>query len=225
VDKRALSKGAFIVLAGIVLILCGRYFGSYDLLAARDTVSSLRDQVARLKSELRSLNQEQVMLKQSAAVDRQAYDAVERDLRGQQDEIAELRKEIAFYRAMVNVGEQSPGLHIQSFQIRGSKQLPEVSYRLILTQYMNSNRTIGGRIEMQVEGMQGDSPMSVGPEHLKLSGASRTRFRFKYFQELTGVMILPEGFLPARIQIRARLDDKKRTFVERAFPWDEVFRR
>ena len=218
-----LLKGCAIIVAGALLFLAGRYFGGYDLLAARETVSSLRAEAARLQTALRSLNQEQVMLKESAQVDRRAYDTVEHDLRGQQDEIAELRKELAFYRAMVNVGEQSRGLHIQSVQIRGSGKLPEFSYRLILTQYMKGNRTITGRIEIRIEGMLGDQPLTITPDQVNLSTASRTQFHFKYFQELTGVMVLPDGFLPARIQIRARLSDKKHSSVERTFLWSDVF--
>lgn len=223
-DKRVLAVGA-VVLAAIVVFLGGRYFGSYDLIVARETESSLSDEISRLQTSLRSSRQEMLALKQSAAVDREAYDTVEHDLRGQQDEIAELRKEIAFYRAMVNVGDQSRGVHLQSFQIRGNEGLPEFGYRLILTQYMNGNRVVAGRIEMQFEGMAGDRPMTIAPDHLKLSQSSDIRFHFKYFQELTGGVVLPEGFLPARVLVRAHLDGKKHSSVERAFPWEEVFRR
>lgn len=214
-----------LVLGGGALFLLGRYFGSYDLVVARHAESTLHAEIVRLKAALGSSNQELIGLKQSATVDREAYGTVERDLREQQDEIAALRKEIEFYRAMVNVGDQSRGLRVQSFQIRGNEGFPEFSYRLILTQYMNGNRYVDGQIEMQIEGVVADKPLTIASDRLALSQASISRFHFKYFQELTGSMVLPEKFLPARILVRAKLEGKQREVVERTFPWEEVFRR
>ena len=53
-------------------------------------------------------------------------------------------------------------------------------------------------------------------------GPNDTKFRFKYFQELQGEIVLPEGFVPLRITLNIDPVDKSQKPIEQTFSWSEV---
>ncbi|HEY9120837.1 MAG TPA: DUF6776 family protein, partial [Marinobacter sp.] len=48
------------------------------------------------------------------------------------------------------------------------------------------------------------------------------RFRFRYFQDIEGLLRLPDGFEPLELQVVARAEGSKSSQAERTFDWDEL---
>mgnify|MGYP000045954255 FL=1 len=54
------------------------------------------------------------------------------------------------------------------------------------------------------------------------SGAKSLEFRFRYFQHLTGVITLPEGFIAHKVELTVRATGKKAPEpVAEVFDWPE----
>jgi hypothetical protein len=50
------------------------------------------------------------------------------------------------------------------------------------------------------------------------------KFKFKYFQDITGELILPKDFSPESIQVVAQADGKKASKLERTYMWNDLVR-
>jgi hypothetical protein len=48
-------------------------------------------------------------------------------------------------------------------------------------------------------------------------------FRFRHFQELTGSLSLPEGFVPVRLLLKLAPREAGRPPLERTYTWTELF--
>jgi hypothetical protein len=48
------------------------------------------------------------------------------------------------------------------------------------------------------------------------------KFRFKYFQDITGDLLVPEGFKPTSIQVVAQSKGKKASRLEQSFEWQKL---
>ena len=48
------------------------------------------------------------------------------------------------------------------------------------------------------------------------------KFRFRYFQDVEGSLVLPENFEPIEVQVVAQAEGRKSSQAERTFRWDEL---
>jgi len=138
-------------------------------------------------------------------MDRNAYTALESDLRDYQEEVAALRKEATFYRSIVSSGSNYKGLKIQSLELWPNDGLPGYRYRLILTHYQRNQRPVSGEVTFVVKGYQRDAPDKVITSQVTLSAGSESKFRFRSFKELRGLLTIPEGLTPLQLQAHAQV--------------------
>ncbi len=216
----------WVVLLGLPLLLAGvaKVAFEYGVVQAGHDLASLETREVELKARIADLEalgarlrEEKVMLERSAQVDRRAHEEVRGNLDTLQDEISELREELAFYRSIVSPGDVKPGLRVQDFLLfPGGESL--YRYRLVLTQVLNNERFAEGRVALTMEGFQGGEARRI--DFSELGGGRDLRFRFKYFQNIEGDIRLPEGFVPSRIvvEVTQRVKKKAET-IERTFDW------
>lgn len=214
------ALGIALVVFGWLLYEYGRSTAGYSMMEARQRQAALAAQVAELEAEKGRLQSQVALLGQTAEIDRRAYEEVDRTLADLQNEMLELRQEVAFYRGIVNSEDAAPGLRIQSFKLRQA-DAAQYQYRLVLTQLASTKARIQGKAEISLSGLQNGTEVDLpAVELLPEAGAEDLRFSFRNFQELRGVLSLPTGFMPLRIHLRAVPRDGRA--VERTFGWAEV---
>jgi len=216
--------GALLLLAlagaGWGLFEYGRRRAGFDSLEATRTRVLLAERVLALERERDRLRQQVAYLEQARAVDRRAYDRVEADLVALQDELAELKQEVAFYRGIVAPGEARQGVRVERLRLRPSGPRA-YAWELVLSQPLARRRRVSGYATFLVHGVQDGRQRTLGLKELH-AGRSRIRFRFRYFQAAQGELVLPEGFAPTRMVVRVDVLRPKARRIERAFSWDEV---
>jgi hypothetical protein len=90
-------------------------------------------------------------------------------------------------------------------------------YTLTLTQNLNRGAISKGEARVSVEGVSNGRLQSLRWEDLvQKPGAPGQPFSFRYFQQLEGSIMLPEGFTPQRVRVQLRSDGST---VDQAFPW------
>jgi len=77
----------------------------------------LSEQLAQEKKRTEDLRAQVAVLERAAQVDKQAYGSVETSQKQVQDEMLELKEEVAFYRGIVAPTETASGLNIPSFRV------------------------------------------------------------------------------------------------------------
>ena len=219
---RRAAAAAVVLLAAGALYSLGHYVGLRDGGRAAHDYGPLREQVADLQRENQSLRARAAMLQQGSKIDQYAYRDVSKSLKGLQDEIYELKEEVAFYRTILEPAQSGKGLRVQSLRLAREGGTDQYRYRLVLTQVITEVNSVSGDVEMTVYGDRNGAPAQLSLKDLTGGADARLHFGFKYFQKLQGEVALPDGFTPERVVLRVIPRGKAAQAVERTFQWKEV---
>ncbi|MDT8404121.1 DUF6776 family protein [Sulfuriflexus sp.] len=207
----------FAVLAGGFLVYdYGHSRANFDFASLENEREEMHEQLEKLTGELEQLQQQLVASKRSSEIELHAYSEVDDSLRGLQAEILELKEEVAFYRSIVAPRESSRGLRIQRFQIIPAAENDTYRYKLVLTQVIKNNRVTRGKVDIQIEGVQNGKRKTMELADVSIEKQADIPFRFKYFQRFEGDLILPEGFVPSRVNIKVK---SNRVTLDKTFGW------
>lgn len=212
-----------LLLTGWGLFDYGRDRAGFDSEQASVERDGLIERIEQLQQTNEQLRAQKAIHEQAREIDRVAYDKIDDSLAELQSEVLELKEEVIFYRGIVGSSDQVRGLQVLSFLLEdnGDKKL-NYRYRLILNQLEKSNRVIKGRVRLTLIGLLGDKQVELLHAEIAKKATKGEKFRFKYFQEIDGDIVLPEGFVPLRIKVRASSDGKKPKLIERVYSWSEL---
>ncbi len=200
----------------------GRSRAGFESSLASEERDRLRERIQQLEEETASLRAQKAVHERAREIDRLAYDQIDNSLKAQQSELLELKEEVIFYRGIVGSSDQVRGLQLLSFRLESNGGKRNFRYRLILNQLEKNNRVIKGRVRLTLIGLQGDQQVELSHADITKKGGKGELFRFKYFQELDGDILLPDGFVPLRIKVKARSSGKKPKSIERIYSWSDL---
>lgn len=211
-----------------VLVLCVAGWGLYSVgqNSAGFNNTELAGVVEKLKEYIGSLEeQKQKLLEQVAVVERnrqveqQAFSDVDSSLKGLQEEILELKQEVAFYRGIVAPRESEGGLNIQSFRIERSGEDRSFRFKLVLTQVAKSDSAVKGRVRIELAGVKEGKALNLPLSDISSGVVPNLDLRFKYFQTIEGNMVLPAGFAPTNVIIEI-IPTGGRSGFSKNFAWE-----
>jgi hypothetical protein len=171
----------------------------------RDTTGEFRARIAQLETDRK--------------IDRAAYAGVEQELADLEAQILAQQEDLEFYRGIV--ADQQTGLRIQDFVVWRGDRPRAFSMRLVLAQAMRAGSRISGSVDLDFEGMQDGEAQTLRLRDVLAGdgGKSRLDFSFRYFQNLEAELLFPEGFAPARVNLRLSPKGKSAKPVEKSFDW------
>ncbi|MEE8079311.1 MAG: DUF6776 family protein [Pseudomonadales bacterium] len=224
--RRYLMLGVFglICLAG----MAGSYWlGESKAGLDRTYIASLetinRANVARLAE----LNDSLVDAGLRGTVDRQAAEELRLTIKDLRDEVAAVTEEVTFYKSLMSPSSLARGLQIAEFDVATTEEINQFTYHLLLTQVESRRDWIQGDIRIEVRGHPRDDP-SAAEQVLSLTeiadpGSYPLKFRFRYLQDLSGVLTLPLEFEPESVVIAAKRRGASTGNLERTFAWTASF--
>jgi len=182
----------------------------------------LREQIRLGKDSNQKLRGRIAVLERTAQVDKGAYGEVEKSLKQTQDEMLELKEEVAFYRGIVSPAEAASGLSIGSFKVTEIGGERVYRFKLVLTQLKSNKRIVKGYARVVFEGVKNGSQQKLSLKEVSGGKMDKLKLRFKYFQDNEGEIVLPEGFLPSRVLIEVVPSGKRATRLKKTFDWLDV---
>ena len=173
-----------------------------------------------LRTEVENLRQEVATLTRSDQVSREANRDLQSMLAERDEEISALRADVAFYERLVGSTSQRRGLTVHGLRLQSQGE-GAWHFTATLTQTLNRAAVSSGSLTVEVEGSRNDSLERLGWDDLRQSGdAPGIDYSFKYFQQVEGDLMLPEGFKPLRVIVR--LAPPRGQAVEQSFTWAEA---
>lgn len=151
-------------------------------------------------------------------VDSQTAQELRLTIKGLRDEIADLSEEVTFYKSLMSPSELTRGLQIADFEIRATPVADQYRFHLLLTQVESRRDWIQGEIELLLRSK--DQQVLLLTE-IADADTYPLKFRFRYFQDLSGTITLPEGFEPESVEITARRRGASANNLARSFVWNE----
>jgi hypothetical protein len=197
-------------------------YGKNQGLALKVEVVRERDRVSRQLEESRLLIEEMRQdiadLEIGGEIDNKANEEVRVTIENLQEQIAQLDEEIKFYKGVMLPNVASKGLRIERLDVTSSSP-GRIKYSLLLTQVVDKHDYIQGGVEISLRGQEGGQDKSFLLSELGEDQKDAIGFRFRYFQNLNGELMLPEGFEPREMVIVARSSGSNAQRLERIFDW------
>lgn len=171
-----------------------------------------------LQAQVDDLKQQVANLQRAAQVNDVATRALRGTLTQREKELSALRADLGFYSRLVGGDGQRQGLKLQEVKLQpitGSR-----GWTLILSLTQNAKRgdETSGNATVSVEGLRKDKVVTLDWPALG-NGAQKDGlpFRFSYFQQLQGTIVLPADFRPTRLRIH--IQPATGEAISRAVAW------
>jgi len=217
-----LGYGALAVVCGYVLYGYGEHRSGFNNAELKAEISRFEERLAQVSAENAQLRGEVALKERGRQVEQQAYVEVDATLKNLQQEILELKEQVEFYRGIVSPTESENGISIQSFKLDKTGESNIYNFKLVLTQVIKSGKLVKGRTEVMVEGVQDGKARQLPLEEISGGSVERLTMNFKYFQTFKGNIILPDGFLPSRVQVAVNPTSRGSKQVKKTFDWVDL---
>lgn len=219
------KSGIATVLAATLLLAWavfefGRYRAGFNTLEADAHSESLQLQILELEQQKQTLRDKNAILQRSSQIESQAYKQLEGAVTGLQDEILELKEELAFYRGIVSPSDATKGLKVQDFELTPGAEPRRYSFKVVLTQVLNNGTVARGNMVLEVAGLLKGEQKSYSLDQISDNQSKKgAAFRFKYFQIIEGNFLLPEEFEPTKVNLTVKPKSKAHKKLTQAFDW------
>jgi hypothetical protein len=176
-------------------------------------------QLAAAARENESLKARIAVLERSDQVAKSALVDVQQSMRERDEEVDALRADLAFYGRLVG-GAKREGLAVHMLAIKAVKESQAWNFVATLTQNFKRGQDVKGRLTLSVEGVQGGKLATLDWSALNQGqNNSGIEYGFKYFQQVSGTIMLPPGFAPNRVIVHADGDGGR---ADQEFPWKDA---
>ena len=181
-------------------------------------VEFLTAELQAVKGRLdRSVAREAVLQRETDVL-RQANRLLREQESERQGELTEMQSELDFYRRLAGTGGAQSGLEVYRAELLPTGSERVFQFILTLTQNIRRASIISGRVRIDVEGILADRPVTLYWAQLSAEDQPEPAFRFKYFQQLEGYLVLPDSFLPTRLVVTLEAK-RSSTPVRRHYDW------
>jgi hypothetical protein len=177
----------------------GGHFAGFDRGATDQELVRLRDKLKQLETDYVRLRATQVTTDRHSQIDSAAQQDTERALKALQDENAQLKEELAFFRG-INAGDHGVGVNIYRFKVE-----PGVAgtyrYQLLLVQAGQREKVFQGRLQLVVTTLDGGkNNVLIFPAN----ALARDDFMVsvKSYQKLEGNFQLPPASVVKSVEAR-----------------------
>ncbi|VAW84037.1 hypothetical protein MNBD_GAMMA16-1456 [hydrothermal vent metagenome] len=229
VHRRPFRRAVWIVVYVLILIGSawllfdyGRFSAGFEIKRVLEHAEELQQDNDRLMRAQFVLQEDITMLEQTRQVEQKAHDKVADSLAGLQSEILELTQQLRFYQGIVSPADIEDGAKIKSLRIERAAEQGRYRYTLILVQGPKRARRQIGTVNLRLDGDLKGKPQALSMKQLTLGERSSHKYRFKYFQRLSGYFVVVEEFEPKQMRVSIRPSAKGEEGHERNFSWADL---
>ncbi len=221
--KRFLRRALLLILVG-VLAVASYAFGRYDALEAQVQAIAERDQLLLdlkvVMDERSSYNQRVLTLEKGGEVDRRSTEGLRQGMVDLRTQIATLQEEVAFYKGIMAPSTRKYDLRIQKAGVEKTLADRRYRYKVVITQVGTNQTYISGLAAINIVGVLNGKQKTYGLRDLSDDVQDYgIKFKFRYFQEMAGELVLPKGFIAESLEVVLQSKGSKAKKVTQSFPW------
>ncbi len=172
-----------------------------------------------LLAEVNDLKQQVTNLQRANQVNEVATRALRGTLAQREKELSALRSDLGFYSRLVSGNGQRQGLKLQEVKLQPISGSRGWTLIVSLTQNAKRGGEVSGHVTVSVEGLRKDKVVTLAWPALGDGTAQKDGlpFRFTYFEQLQGTILLPADFRPTRLRIHVKPENGQA--ISRAVAW------
>lgn len=217
---KRLTMLVLITLLGVASFVAGRY----QALEAQAHAIAQRDQLLidlqETREQMSTHNQRVIMLEKGGEVDRRSTEGLRQNMVDLRTQIATLQEEVAFYKGIMAPSTNKNDLRLQKVEITKALEEHRYRYKVVVTQVGTNQSYISGLAAVNITGVLDGKQIVYGlrdvSEDVQDYGI---KFKFRYFQEIEGDLVLPAGFTPESVEVVLQSNGSKANRVTETYPW------
>ncbi len=209
-----------VVTAAFAAYQAGSYQGVSDRAYLQAALQESMESVAALTAEKALLQQKLTNATLGANIDRQSNEDVRQEVATLTMKLAKLEEDNRFYRNLIAPTENKRGLSFGAIEIADTPDDRRFSFKMVVQQLSTTHKVLSGKLSVSVTGALNSEPKTYSLSELSQDITSGSiKLRFKYFQEITGTLTLPEGFDATGLSLKAQSSGKSAVTVEKNLGW------
>lgn len=214
---RRLVGGLLALSVALVCLLLGYTLGENRVFAEWTARAILSDDLETAGARIQALEMQLEGTELFVEVQRDASNELRADMSALHAEVERLEEEVTFYKSLMAPGDLAAGLQIAELEIVPGAH-GQYRFALLLTQQAIRRQFISGQVNIELHG-QDDSGKSVVKSFTELvaDSAYPLRFKFRFFQDLVGTFVMPEGVQVREFVVVATQNGQQPLTAR--FPW------
>ena len=219
----------FLLIGSVLLIglgtLCGFGFGYYQIHKVEESFKDgfLEQTILlnELSAENSELKRQVAMLERSGLLDQRVNETDQKTISSLRDQLATLEQDLSFYKNVITKQTDDTGLMVSEWSLKRISKSNRYRYKLALRQQDADGDTyLNGHVNVNLVGTQnGQNTVYSLSELSKEQEQTDIKLRFKFFQDIEGVLTLPDNFLPEYVKIVGVEINPVRKTIDRDYPW------
>lgn len=221
--RRTLILLVFSVTSAVLGYMTGMAKDGFRFSNVVETRNTLQHDLRKLRETNSSAQQQLINLERGRSIDQQALKQARQAITSLETRVSELEADLTFYKNIMAPSETSEGLQVDRFSLQPARGKRHFDFKLVLTQVGDNSSYITGLVAVNVIGDQKGQKQVIALRDLSDDIEDLgVKFRFRYFQDVEGELILPDDFKPLEIQVVAQAKGSKATKAERTFDWSSL---
>jgi len=221
--QRLLAAAALLALGGLLWLAwaLGQRSVILDPASAGAEIAALEQSLAAARQRELEQQERLVRLETDHQISAEAYRQVEGQLAALQATIMAQQEDLAFFRGLISDTANGDDIRVQNLIIIERPQPAAYTLQLVLAQPMGQERRVSGHVEIDIEGMidQAATSLDLAAITTDAGSSGQLEFSFRYFQNLEADLVLPAGFVPARLVLRLVPSGRGAEPREQRFEW------
>ncbi len=221
--RRTLILLVFSVVSAVGGYMAGMARDGFRFSNVVETRNNLKQELSALRAASATARQKLINLERGQSIDQQALKQARQAITSLETRNSELEADLTFYKNIMAPSETTEGLQVDRLSLQPSRGKRHFDFKLVLTQVGDNSSYITGLVAVNVIGDQDGEKQVIALRDLSEDIENLgVKFRFRYFQDVEGELVLPDDFKPVEIQVVAQAKGSKATKVERTFDWSSL---
>lgn len=180
----------------------GLRFAGFERGSTIEELTQLREKNAQLELDNSSLRSMDAQSERKMQIERATQNDLAKTVKTLQDENAQLKEDLAFFRKLMSSDKNDGNLSIYRFKVENSVLPGEYRYRVLLLQGGQREREFQGKVELLVNLVQDGKKLVLTVPSSKEADARAYSVNFKFYQRLEGTFRVAPKSLVKNVQIR-----------------------
>jgi len=229
---KSLIQWALILLLFIVSLVVVHFVTVYierQTLLSPEQTFALRQELADLNIANQAYQEQLTHYQVTSDVDHQAAESVRQQVLQQQEKIGELERSVAVYRMMLARDQRNPkGVGYGAFSVVANEEENAFHVKLAVQKLSENDSDFEGELRWLVVGRENEKEKKYPLYKLAVVKENESPLTdtiplsFKIFQNVEADIVLPEGFVPSRIELQVTSPRRDATRVDGQLEWPTV---
>jgi hypothetical protein len=216
--RKQVSIGTLFGVVALVLYVgyhAGKKSGSNQV-ASQPVGQQLAGNLSNLRQENELLKQQLVNEKRNFQIHQEAQKNLSQHIKELEQHNSELSQDVALYERLRG-SPSKKNVEIKTFHIFSTDSENKYRYLLLLSKDSNPEQLTQGSVQMKIFGRLGSENIEL-PVRYADASYQGIAFKFRNFQELSGELSFPDGFVPDSVSFEIK--PLAGGHFQQQFPWD-----